>query len=46
MYWSDYPFLNYGAKKETTFAAICGMESEIQRLKIALASVDIQLPYY
>ncbi len=28
------------------FAAVCGLESEIQRLKIALASVDIQLPYY
>jgi hypothetical protein len=28
------------------FAAICGLESEIQRLKIALASVGIQLPYF
>ncbi len=27
-------------------AAICGLGSEIQWLEIALASVDIQLPYY
>ena len=43
---SDYLFLNEGAKKEAMFAAICGLESEIQRLKIVLASVDVQLPYY
>jgi hypothetical protein len=28
------------------FAAICGLESEIQQLKIELASVDSQLSYY
>jgi hypothetical protein len=38
--------MNNDAKKEATFAAICGMESEVQRLKIVLASVDVQLPYY
>ena len=43
---SDYLFLNEGAKKETMFAAICGLESEIQQLKIELASVDSQLSYY
>ncbi len=38
--------LNNGAKKEAMVAAICGLESEIQRLEIALAFVDIQLCYY
>jgi hypothetical protein len=28
------------------FAAICGLESEIQQLKNELASVDSQLSYY
>ena len=40
---SDYLFLNEGAKKEAMFAAICGLESEIQQLKIELASVNSQL---
>ncbi len=43
---SDYLFLNEGAKKEAMFAAICGLEIEIQQLKIELASVDCQLSYY
>ncbi len=44
--WSDYLFLNEGAKKEAMFAAICGLEIEIQQLKNELASVDSQLSYY
>jgi hypothetical protein len=43
---SDYLFLNEGAKKEATFAAICGLDSEIQQLKTELASVNSQLSYY
>jgi hypothetical protein len=43
---SDYLFLDEGAKKEAMFAAICGLESEIQQLKIELASMDSRLSYY
>ncbi len=39
----DYLFLNEGAKKEAMFAAICGLDSEIQQLKTELASVNSQL---
>ena len=42
---SDYLFLNEGAKKEAMFAAICGLDSEIQQLKTELASVISQLSY-
>ncbi len=43
---SDYLFLNEGARTEAMLATICGLDSEIQPLKIELASVDIQLPYF
>ena len=42
---SDYLFLNEGAKKEAMFAAICGLESEIQQLQSELASVNSELSY-
>ena len=43
---SDYLFLNEGAKKEAMFAAICGLNSELQQLKTELASVNSQLSSY
>ena len=43
--WSDYLFLNEGAKKEAMFAAICGLDSEVEQLKTKLASVSGQLCY-
>jgi hypothetical protein len=42
---SDYLFLSEGAKKEAMFAAICGLDSEIEQFKTELASVNSQLAY-
>jgi hypothetical protein len=42
---SDYLFLNEGAKKEAMFAAICGLDGEVEQLKTELVSVNSQLSY-
>jgi hypothetical protein len=43
---SDYLFLNKGAKKDATFATICGLDSEIAQLKSELAVVNGLLSSY
>ena len=36
-------FLTEGAKKDALFGAICGLDSEVERLKTKLSSVSGQL---
>jgi hypothetical protein len=43
---SDYVFLEDGEKKDAIFSAICGLDSEIFRLKAELATVNSLLSSY
>ncbi len=42
---SDYLFLIESAKEDAVFVSICGLDSEVERLKTKLASVSGQLYY-
>ncbi len=45
-FWSDYLFQTEGAKKDALFVAICGLDSEVERLETKLSSLSGQLYYF